>query len=144
MPSCSVEDFSRDANVPARTPRRAPANIADANETNEAAERKLTSGVERAGWTARDETGRDVDVVTHGVRTTWKRDDDDVDTVRDGEREPVFVVREATRERMTSETTTTRRRRRGRKKDGLVYRLSGGSLSLRGEKRRLRLRRLTD
>jgi len=104
--------------------------------------------VERAGWTARDETGRDVDVVTHGVRTTWKRDDDDVDTVRDGEREPVFVVREATRERMTTRGTTTtrrrRRRRRGRKKDGLVYRLSGGSLSLRGEKRRLRLRRLTD
>jgi len=102
-------------------------------------ERKLTSGVERAGWSARDETGRDVDVVTHGVRTTWKRDDDDVDTVRDGEREPVFVVREATRERMTTRGTTTRRRRRRRKRDGLVYRLSGGSLSLRGEKRRRRL-----
>jgi hypothetical protein len=100
--------------------------------------------VERAGWTARDGTEHDVDVVTHGVRTTWKRDDDDVDTVRDGEREPVFVVRDATRETTTTTrgTTTTRRRRRGRKRDGLVYRLSGGSLSLRGEKRRRR--RLTD
>lgn len=32
----------------------------------------------------------------HGFSTTWKRDDDDVDTVRDGKREPVSMVRDAT------------------------------------------------
>ena len=39
-----------------------------------------------------------VSVVTHalqhGFSTTWKRDDDDVDTVRDGKREPVSMVRD--------------------------------------------------
>ena len=30
----------------------------------------------------------------HGFSTTWKRDDDDVDTVRDGKREPVSMVRD--------------------------------------------------
>jgi hypothetical protein len=57
--------------------------------------------VERTEHAERRRRGSVVSVVSvvthalqHGFSTTWKRDDDDVDTVRDGKREPVSMVRD--------------------------------------------------
>jgi len=104
-------------------------------------------GVERAhtedGRNTRNDDDDDDDArvvviqsLIHGFRTTWKRDDDDVDTVRDGKREPVSMVRDATTINDDYDYSHDDRRGGERRTTTVSFLSRGGSLGGRGKKRR--------